>query len=805
LEEKNRQTADGLNELSAQVREIFAGDEDFYLGLERDIAGQSIKNDLAAISDSGQTPRKPSRAGLFKKIIVGAICMIFMLLLVPVSIFCLGQVFWPRQEPVSMPARHETRQAKINQPTPVHRNDSAEIALNEPVSWKLAQSLYKQQDWPRASYACRSLISNFRGETGNDAAMRDFLHLRIALCSYKLQEYNAESLFENLLHSPSPAIQALTNYYLAIINYQKKNFPNARMRAYKCLALLDSINSTGNDIISADCHFLIAAALTSEMLPAIRLKTDVPESWPAFSFAEPFDNIDEAGLATVLQGDADPLHSAALGPKAQKLANPDELPAWCVKSSGAGVDEVLAVFTAAGSTEICWGCDYQNTFNRPVTMYLKRTSSARFAEILAGSVGLFAVYETNNKITIRDPESGASLVQRQAMYVAEAAAAWQRASIAYRHDKRCPDARFALGILYRCSDHGPTAITEFRQVVEHFPQSLLAPYALLNSAKARLEIKDFTGAEQDLKDLTIQYPDTQISDTGTVLLASTAMQTGRYDQAQMIYRKVCNLEVSQECKLAATLGAAKSFYAVGDFASAADWFDRYFKLAKTSKSAPSEELQEAHIMLAQCNRRLGNLGSACSEYQTALAGAESTKASFEITLELVNAFKQQDKFVEAMETIERLSATDLTAVQLWTLRLAKAQILRSMHLGDQAQALLESTLPAVNEPTLKSGMILELAYCCIDSEDYDKARELLAKSISGSEAGAKTSALQYELASISLKAGDTSRAIEICNGLLKTAISPQLKNQVLATLAAAYKSRREFDKAAMAFSGAAVK
>ena len=75
-------------------------------------------------------------------------------------------------------------------------------------------------------------------------------------------------------------------------------------------------------------------------------------------------------------------------------------------------------------------------------------------------------------------------------------------------DKRVPNGHFALGLLHAERNQPNDAIAEYKLVANRFSKTPLAPQALLQSGMLKVTLRDYAGAQQDLKQLVELYPDT---------------------------------------------------------------------------------------------------------------------------------------------------------------------------------------------------------------------------------------------------------------------------------------------------------
>ena len=152
----------------------------------------------------------------------------------------------------------------------------------------------------------------------------------------------------------------------------------------------------------------------------------------------------------------------------------------------------------------------------------------------------------------------------------------------------------------------------------------------------------------------------------------------------------------------------------------------------------------------------------------------------------------------ALSTIENIRAWPFSQEQATRLLLLKSAVLRELGLTDQASTLLADRVQYLTDSKLKADITLELARCQVAAEKLDTARTYLTEALSLVEPGPVAHTASLELAEVCLKLKDYRQTISICTQLLDSSASEQIKQQASKTLAAAYSSQRDYDKAAMA-------
>ncbi|MDO8301971.1 MAG: tetratricopeptide repeat protein, partial [Sedimentisphaerales bacterium] len=538
------------------ANEIFAGDDEFYQLLSKDIDASAVSSQHPQPSSTSKkspaattsaSPQRLSRSTIAIRVGIG---LIAAMLLVPISLYCVSSIVTPSPR---SPAQTDATHAAVVTENVSESASPPAPPLEEPVSWKLAQSYYKKKDYAKASSIYSRLSESLLLSNPTQSLWNDYLNLKLALCAYKLKETAlSKNYLAKAIQSSSPATVALSNYYLAFIKNEQRHYSDARLRAYKALAMLETIDQQYSEDLIADCYFLIAQTLTADALLGRNQKLESPANWPQIPFHEPLEQLGEAELLHIFQSSMESLNSVAMGPKIKKLDTGS--PRYLAKCSGASVEELFTAFASESGQDIRWLCSFANVRNRPITLYLSSTTPQKFFDTASGSVGLLASFEDNQTL-INDPVNILSIAEHQKLLTTEAISAWQRFMLSYRNDIRVADAHFAIGFLQQSNDQLPIATSEFRLVANRFMRSELAAYSLLNAAKIKLDMQDTVGARDYLKELYVQYPDSPIFDKAILLLAQTSMAIGDHAYAGQVFRKICTLTISEDYKLAAMLGA----------------------------------------------------------------------------------------------------------------------------------------------------------------------------------------------------------------------------------------------------------
>jgi tetratricopeptide (TPR) repeat protein len=793
--------------------EIFAGDEDFYKVLAR----QGNTKTTAAPSQQPDTGTGESKEqpiwhryfsaflkGFVVSIVVIAVILLYMFLKSPLVLVTNWQ---PPSHTQKTPAA-----PKSPGPEQIQKPKSASPSTPS-VSLKVAQDLYLQGDYEKAYAACDQLRQSLPAGA-KEELLKDFLQLKMALCMRKAGDPDqANRLFGTLSQSRSPVVTTLANYHMAYIELQKKQYLKARTRAYQTIALIEAVDFENAWLSSLQphCHFLVAESLTRHILSLCDADKDLPGSlWSTAVEVDPFTNLNESQIRSLLNSGSEQLSKSLLTPKIQNLEQRGASSRWFVVCHGAPIDELLARFAANAALNIAWDfskapdpdVEKDAIRKRPASLYLPAATTQQFITVAAGHVGLLARLDTKGNVNIFNPADYSSLSEHVSLLTQEGISLWHRFLSVFHGDQHVPNAHFALALLQARRDQVTDAIAEYKLVANRFAHSSLAPFALLHSSKLKANLRDYSGARQDLKQLVEQYPESELSEQACLYLADATMKDGLSNEAGRLYSKVYHLGLSLESQTASAFGAGRCFYEQKDYETAIKWLTRYFDL---TRERPSINLCSACFLLGKSNLALGKTQQACDDFEAALGGpaGQLTRTEYiEVVSALVDARIQQADFFEALATLEStLSSRFTSEEESVEILLLKSRVLRTMGLADEAIAALGDRAQYALDKQAKAAITLELAKCYIAGGNLDLARNELSAILMLVEPGPLAHEIALELADVCLKLGHSSQTISICSQLLNLGPSAPIKKKALDILAAAYRRQKNYDRAALALLG----
>lgn len=835
-------------ELSAQ--QIFAGDEDFYKSLESAQPTSTMQSfDAGRISTAQiEYKRFPSVQKAFAAAIVrfpsiqkalaaaivrfpsiqkafaaaivlskrfSSVQKAIAAAIVLIAAVLLYAVLKPLPEPAGQMVSNfrQTQMPETPVTNAIHttpqqsRKPEPILDSTQPLSLKVAQTFYLNGDYVQASGVYEKLHDSLPAGPEEDL-MRDFLKLQLAFCMERTADYTqVNQLFRKVLKSNSPAVRVVAYYHCSLLEMRKKQYLNARIKAYQAIALIDAIDFDKDWalLLKRDCHFLAAEAVTRKVLSLCDTEKDLPEElWYTPGTTDGFlTNLDESQLRTFLNSGSQYLNQAILGPQIQKRDRTDGQTDYFVTCNDAPVEELLAKLAANSAIDIHWdlATDEIGIRNRLVHLHLSSATTQRSVTTAAGCAGLLARMDEKGVVNILNPDRYSHVSEHISVLSEEAVSLWQSFLLSLPEDPRFANAHFALGVLHASKGQPAESIAEYKLVANRFSRSPLAPFALLNSSKLKNSLHDYAGARQDLKQLVEQYPDTDISGKAYLCLADATAKAGSVAEAARLYSKVYNLSFSTESQIVAAFGAGKCFNEMKEYESATKWLTRYITLARDNQD---KDLYSAYFLMGKNHLASGDSEAACDAFQYALQGGPSrlSREDYIGTVSaLVEGYIQQGNFVQALDTLEDIHSVMLSKQESIEILLLKSRALRAMGLVDKAIAILGDKADYVLDTQLKAQIYFELSDCYIEKSNLNLAHKKLSEALVLAKPGDLSHKIALKLAEVCLQLGQHNQAISVCSQLLDLQPSEQVKQKTLDLLAEAYNQQKNYDRAALALLG----
>ncbi|MBN1124148.1 MAG: hypothetical protein JXA82_04010 [Sedimentisphaerales bacterium] len=777
----------GQMEQDVSVQDLFAGDDNLYRIIEKGRGPNLLSHASKVAHKAGAKFLTPTHLVLMINVVVIMGTLGYLVMRDP------SETAIPPTQP-SAASGGQMELPRIN----LSRTTSAE--LDKAVSWQVAEQLLQSGDYIRAYYVYEKLNRNLTQHREGDNLIRDMLYLKMALCIQKLPEYGSpEELFNRALISRSPVVRVLTNYHLMMIAIANRNFDTARMRAYKTLALLPTVQDECSPNMEGDCYFTMAEALTKQVMLLSNKDIALPGTlWSDSLALEYLPVTTQEQLRNLLQHGVEQTAMAALTPH---IANQPGLSVgsqWSAIAMEAPLSEFLARFATEAEWNVTWTAQLEEIKKRPVTMYLPGTAEQRIPEIAAGSVGLIAEFNTDD-IIIHNPNSYEDLAEHKHLLTREAIYVWRRFLLQYRGDHRTPNAHYALGLLHENIEQSIAAVGEYKLVSGQFSHNPLAPYALFNGSRIKTEMRDYEGAKADLTELLIQYSDCQLVDEASLYLAEATMNAGLYEDAVRMFRKVYNLDLSKESRCRAAYGAGQCAFELRQFDNAKKWLMQAILLMENPQD---RRFGPGYFMLGKTLMQLQEYPQAAIALRQALETTLSTNEYVEVVLQLVQAERSQGDYVTALNMLETIPMEKLSQYYICQTLTAQAQIFRDIGLTDTAITLLRRQIQYIADFRNRALLTLELAKCELQIDALKQARQDLADALKDLAPPELANEAHLLLAEVCLRLGDLSQTEDICLRFLQRHDVPvSQRNAAFEILGRVYTNKNQHDKAALAYAG----
>jgi TolA-binding protein len=677
---------------------------------------------------------------------------------------------------------------------------SLAAALEGAISLQTAETFYAAGDYEKAAYVYERLGANLTKRTIQEEALADWLTLQMALCVQKTQEQDLMTeLFTRALNSRSPVVRALATYNLAFIQNHNRSYLEARQRAYQTLALLKTFESYMPPSVEADCYFLAAESLTRYLLRINNMGDELPgiqwsDSQPVYTLPV----TDQEQLGFILTDGIPKLSTTVIGPKVAYDALRPIGSQWSAAALDGPLSQLLMQF--ASEAKINLNMDGLSAASRDyrTTLYMPMVDRHYLAEVTVGSAGLIWRFDGQMGQVQTLSEFSNTDMLRQSL-VQDAIATWQRFLLRYRGDERTPNAHYCLGLLYALSGQTPTALGEYKLLAIQHANNPLAPYALLASSKHKINLLDYAGAQNDLNELLIRYPNCKIIDEVMLYLAEATMNNGSYAEAAEMFKRVYYLNINPESHRRSAFGLGRCAFELGQFEESSKWLAETLSLIADKSD---NRFGPTCVMLGRSYIQSKQFTEASKVLRYALGGKMADQEYVQIMLELAESEMKQEQYVNALSILEsipeeRFSQEDSVAVML-----VRARLYRQIDVPATAISLLRRKIQFIAESRLRALLSLELAECYLQNSELTQARNELNEAMPYLPAGFETQRAGFLLARIAYLRKDSDQAKSLCLEVLKLDVQDEpLRRQVYDLLGEIYTAEKAYDRAALAYAG----
>jgi tetratricopeptide (TPR) repeat protein len=662
----------------------------------------------------------------------------------------------------------------------------------ETVSWANARNAFAKKEYA-AAFRHYSVLYKITQNSPTPDPAGELFHIRMAQCLQQLAKpLEAQKLYQSALASKSPVIRGVANYHLAVCEEAEGLYLRASRRAYLASAALAGLSRPV--ALEKNCDFLVARTVTRKALSFYG--KDEMIRWEPIVGSDPFVGLDQTELRKLLNDARTESGQASLGPNIRPSDRQGHINRWDADSFRAPLSEFLARFATIARTDLQWVSVAPAVRNRPISLQVRGVSGQRLGNLAVGSAGLIARF-TGEQIQIYDPAACESLNQQRDLLVSEAAFVWRRLFLRAPADRRIAEGHFSIALLQACSGDIVGAIEGYRSMAHNFSNARLAPAALLEGAKLRIELRDYTGARKELLTLLDTYPGDADSASAYACLGQATMHEGKPDEAFAVFRKLFFMSESTHSKMLACFGAGKSLHKQGKYDAAVKWLEKYLAMAT---KAGSGDTSQAYLLLGRCRVVLGHTDKAVEAFGAVMAASPKNDERMEAGLALAGAWRGAGDLTRALAMSLHLNKDAETDQQKYQSLQTAAGVYRDMGLPEIGAALLKGKLLSVSDPAIRAKLRIEQARCYRDAKRYALAYAILTEAPKKLLPGIEARRAACDLAEVCLRTARPAQAALVAGGVLKSSSTGPCRRRARKLLAEAYLAKREYDNAATTLS-----
>jgi len=672
--------------------------------------------------------------------------------------------------------------------------------VEEAVSLGLAEGFYQQLDFKDA-YRVYFRLHQMLPLVDHNQALKDFLMFRMALCQKGLGQVDqADALLEAVSDTDYPMLKAMVRYHQSLGALHARRFKTVFQRANQALSLIGAVagQEAWRTEFKKACHFLANQSVTLQSL----MYYDADQRLPADLFeraalTDPFLGLGDKEFSALLQAGHEAYEEAVPAPRVTLVDETAMSLRWQVVCNGAQIQELLRRFAA--NAELDWPDDpggqevsNEGVLARAVHLFLARDTTPEVVMEAAGCVGLYGRLEQERVLYLDDPDRLKSLQEKANFLGRESISRWRWFLLAYDDPAILPNVHFILATLYQATAQTSEALSEYKLIVNRYQRSDLAPRALLSSSMLKTDLKNYTGARDDLKLLVEQYPDVEFSGNAQIYLADATFKAGFYDDAMRRYQRVYNLDMSPDSSMSAALGVGRCAYHKGLYPEVIHWLNRYQDAVVRRGGKPANE---ALLMLGQAYLALDHGLQAAAIFKRLLDAEAEQDVYVDALSGYVQAKAALSDYVGALNMLSAEHPWRFTRTQANTIQLLAAHMYRLAGLPVRAIDVIENRLAFMSEAQQKRQACSELAECYLSTGEAKAARTYFAKALALAENGPAAHETGLRLARVSLQLGQTKEAIQVCQQVLAMEPAPAISNQAYALLSQAFLIQGQIDQA----------
>jgi tetratricopeptide (TPR) repeat protein len=688
------------------------------------------------------------------------------------------------------PAKQADEQAGITQAS----------TSKDPVAATLyAQELYDKGEYEKARICYGVLKSTFTAEGPTMRPLADYMQFKIALCQLRLnRQSDAGRLLAECASSASPVVSVMSNYRMAVMDLGAERYASARTRLYNSIALVGALPEELQPSLEKECAFLLADATARRFWQVTGSRPELPTRLLERAVIDdPAAKLGYDELTQFVCKGAELFAPAPVVAKKEDAAD-KALSRWNIVARNVPVYDLLTELGTKAAFGLKWEAA-ESEKSRQVTVRLVEKSPDAATEIIAGCAGMMSGVK-NGIPSISNPESALLKDQQKRVYSTESVALLNRFILLYTKDDAAPAAYFLAGLIHEQTGAQTAAISDYKIIASRYPSSHLVQYALWNSSKIKLSLKDTAAARADLEQIMElnDSADGAIQSQATMKLAQLVFAAGQYKDADKLFRKVYTMNPTAQMQAAAALGAARSLFASENNFEASEWYTRYIQLEKNKKSA---ELFDAGVDLGVCFRRMDKLKQSAEALRFALARELTADQRMKGSIELARTEIEAESYVKAMAALQNLPVTPNLTDDEVTVLLLNSKVYSEIGMPEKAAIAIQNAIDRAYSKERAACLADALAEAYVAMGSADKAADALARIRDSLQPSARHNELTCALAEIDVTLGRNTEAIALATGLLSLKPGDDIMDRSFRAIGRAYTNMKQYDKAALAYAG----
>ncbi len=633
-----------------------------------------------------------------------------------------------------------------------------------------------------------------------------FKHFSVMKDFSEMEPERVYQVLTELCRSQSPLIAANAYYNLAAVNHKSGYHLEAFRLASTAFNLIDFVQYEAIDTaeLKTNCNLLALNSFSHHVLSIDNNSDTGKELTLTSNKSDFFEKLTEQQSLQAASSGVSGLLATAQKPIIEKIdTNNDAQGYYTVFCHNLPLESLLVKLAVLSGYDLRFeGFNGNEELKkRPVTLNSRTAPFSELVEYACNSASFLVKFEQGTDApvaTIINPQQYQELSSHLNMLNRLANNLWTRFLLQDNNSRHKDLAHVMLGQLYKQNKEYQRAIAEFQLVANTFPQTSMAPVALLYSAETKKAATGGPAGKDDLTRLIEQYPSSLLTSDAYLDLANISFETADYRRAIMMYQKIFLTYDNLDTKALAAYKVAQSYNLLSEHANALNWLSYYLGLANSKYNT---YYPKALLETGKANLLLKRYAQANEAFVAAmkfdLPAEDYPVAVFGVIEGLIHL----NDLAAALATLENINMWQLTPEQGIRAIQMKADVYHRIGLSQQAIAILADRIEYISDINLRTNIILQLCDYLMEGDNPRKARRLLAQCVTQLDDLQQIHAVNVKLAEACLMLSDYDRTIAICSELLAEEIPVDIRQHAQQTLAKAYEARNDYENTALVLMG----